>query len=335
MPTCVKCSRDGSRGFDETDDGDVCTNTAQCATRVKRMARALVAGRCVDCIAEGVDPKGTRKIAVGADDKPYPGPRCVTHQRARKKQVSAVAHERRIEQNYELTAEDYQAIYAAQGGKCFGCDFATGKTKRLAVDHDHELAKTHGHDPDKGCRECIRALLCGPCNQTIGRMGVEALLRLVEVLGPNPPARRVLLGEPPTIADDGTVLDRMSPEQLTGLAGLVPGLPTMLNNLTTPVVEEDGPPYDGCLECDHPPCAIHQPELVKCVEAGIVHLPGITDDPSEPEPTGDSVAIVDEAEALANLAQVGLVNGETVDTVELDPNYRWFDPLVEFWGERV
>ena len=63
--------------------------------------------------------------------------------------------------------------------------------KRLAVDHDHTLALEHGHDPKVGCIACVRALLCGPCNQTIGRLGVEALCRLIEVLV-DPPARKWL-----------------------------------------------------------------------------------------------------------------------------------------------
>lgn len=144
---------------------------------------------CKDCRAEGIT--SIRKLATKADGSLQPGPRCVTHWRARRKIVRHAAHTKRIEKKFSLTGEQYWLLYACQGGKCFGCGYATGKTKRLAVDHDHDLAVEHGHPADQGCPKCVRALLCGPCNQTIGRLGVEALLRLIQVLT-DPPARKWL-----------------------------------------------------------------------------------------------------------------------------------------------
>lgn len=144
--------------------------------------------RCKDCVAEGVTT--TRKLAVDRTGALRPGPRCVTHWRARRKFVSANAHASRLAANFELTPEQYWALYAMQGGKCFGCRRATGRTKRLAVDHDHECDR--GHDPKKGCIYCVRCLLCGQCNQIIGRLDVAALLRLIEVLT-DPPAKRWLV----------------------------------------------------------------------------------------------------------------------------------------------
>lgn len=144
---------------------------------------------CKDCKAESLT--SVRKPALDAHGNPRPGNRCITHWRARKKTVSAAAHGRRLEQNFEISAEIYQVLYVLQGGKCFGCQRATGASKRLAVDHDHELALEHGHDPKKGCIRCIRCLLCGQCNQIIGRLDVAALCRLIEVLT-DPPARKWL-----------------------------------------------------------------------------------------------------------------------------------------------
>lgn len=86
---------------------------------------------------------------------------------------------------YGLRPGDYDTLYAGQGGRCFICRTAVGATKRLAVDHDHKHCGT-------GCRECVRGLLCGPCNKdVIGRLGVEALLRAVEYLH-RPPAKKIL-----------------------------------------------------------------------------------------------------------------------------------------------
>jgi hypothetical protein len=78
-----------------------------------------------------------------------------------------------------LQPGDYDRLYASQSCRCFICQRATGKRKRLAVDHDHSSGE-------------VRGLLCGPCNHDlIGRYGLPALLRAIEYLT-NPPARKVL-----------------------------------------------------------------------------------------------------------------------------------------------
>jgi hypothetical protein len=102
------------------------------------------------------------------------------------------AHARRVEKGYGITGEQYAAIYEAQGGKCYVCQRATGKVKALAVDHDH-YREGCLHAPDVGCVMCVRALLCGPCNQTIGRLGTEALARAIMVITTRP-AQAVLEG---------------------------------------------------------------------------------------------------------------------------------------------
>jgi hypothetical protein len=100
------------------------------------------------------------------------------------------AHHRRVERGFGITGEQYDAIYEAQGGVCYICRRATGRTKALAVDHDH-YREGCLHAPDVGCVMCVRALLCGPCNQIIGRLGVEALGRAIMVLTTQP-AQRIL-----------------------------------------------------------------------------------------------------------------------------------------------
>lgn len=56
---------------------------------------------------------------------------------------------------YGLSEGDYEALYAAQDGRCAICRRATGRVKRLAVDHDHKTGK-------------VRGLLCGTCNKMLG-----------------------------------------------------------------------------------------------------------------------------------------------------------------------
>lgn len=59
--------------------------------------------------------------------------------------------------HYDVTAEQYAAILAAQGGVCAICrrPNETARTKRLFVDHNHTTGR-------------IRALLCHSCNAGLG-----------------------------------------------------------------------------------------------------------------------------------------------------------------------
>lgn len=128
---------------------------------------------CKDCVADGVT---TNRPA------PHPGPRCVTHHRAKTKQRKAVVHEQRVQTVYGLGHGEYERLYEYQGRVCAGCLRATGKVKRLAVDHNHATLE-------------VRGLLCGPCNRLIGyyRDDPATFLRLAEYLT-DPPARRMRNG---------------------------------------------------------------------------------------------------------------------------------------------
>lgn len=53
----------------------------------------------------------------------------------------------------ELSAADYEALLALQGGGCAICG-ATPKTRRLHVDHDHKTMR-------------VRGLLCHRCNRAL------------------------------------------------------------------------------------------------------------------------------------------------------------------------
>lgn len=98
---------------------------------------------------------------------PWPGPRCTTCHRAKGKVNKLRAHARRTENNFGIPAELYWALYEFQGGKCaiLRCR-ATGKTKALAVDHDHKCCPGR-----TSCGKCVRGLLCGPHNEQFGRNG--------------------------------------------------------------------------------------------------------------------------------------------------------------------
>ena len=140
---------------------------------------------CKDCAAEGIT---TNRPA------PNPGPRCTTHWRAEKRRRSTNAHDKRIQSVYGIDGETYAKLLAAQGGKCAICARATGRTKRLAVDHDHRVAaEVCGHDPKQGCPQCVRGLCCSVCNSMLahGRDDPNMFGRAITYLL-DPPARKVL-----------------------------------------------------------------------------------------------------------------------------------------------
>lgn len=132
---------------------------------------------CKDCRAEG--------LTTAPRPAPHPGPRCVTHHRAKRKRDKERAHGLRVEAGFNISKERYDQLKAFQGGVCALCRRATGATKRLAVDHDHSCCagKT-------SCGKCVRGLLCGPCNSVLShaRDDVEFFRRAVEYLL-FPPAR--------------------------------------------------------------------------------------------------------------------------------------------------
>ncbi|WP_442807304.1 endonuclease VII domain-containing protein [Streptomyces sp. NBC_01751] len=72
----------------------------------------------------------------------------------------------KVRQNtYGITAEEYDALLADQGGGCGVCGIEACTTgKAFAVDHDHACCPGR-----KSCGKCIRGLLCTNCNQGLGK----------------------------------------------------------------------------------------------------------------------------------------------------------------------
>lgn len=139
---------------------------------------------CKDCGST------TRKL-------PFPGPRCTTCNRTRKKELRVKSHSSRMEKLYKLTDGEYDALYAAQGGMCYTCGPWTGNrglSKKLSVDHDHSCCPT-----TPICGKCIRGLICSPCNTLIGQVGDSAghaLVRLEQYINYlNSPPAQILLGQ--------------------------------------------------------------------------------------------------------------------------------------------
>lgn len=128
--------------------------------------------QCKDCLAEGVTTQREAK---------FPGPRCFTHHRAFRAAQKQRSHESMVKKTYGLDDGDYRRLYEFQGGKCWICRRATGRVKRLAVDHNHATGE-------------VRGLLCGVCNRLVGHLrdDPQVAYRIAAYLL-LPPAREALL----------------------------------------------------------------------------------------------------------------------------------------------
>jgi hypothetical protein len=78
------------------------------------------------------------------------------------KQARAAA----LKRNHGITVEQFDAMLESQGGVCAICgtDEPGGKGA-FHVDHDHACCPGR-----RSCGECIRGLLCAPCNVGLGSL---------------------------------------------------------------------------------------------------------------------------------------------------------------------
>lgn len=72
------------------------------------------------------------------------------------------AHKSRTKADFGISPEDYQWLLLKQLGKCAICR-QRPKSKRMSLDHDHK----HDACGGKGCRDCVRGLLCARCNHEL------------------------------------------------------------------------------------------------------------------------------------------------------------------------
>jgi hypothetical protein len=91
--------------------------------------------------------------------------------------LSSDPREARLRRLYGIGVEEYDALYAYQGG-CALCGAQHGKT-RLAVDHSHASGE-------------VRGLLCFTCNRKLGeRISADWLLKAHQYLT-DPPVAKAL-----------------------------------------------------------------------------------------------------------------------------------------------
>lgn len=138
-------------------------------------------------------PEAPRRVRKA----PNPGPRCYSHWKVRQKEVKAANHEKRVQSTYGLKKGEYAQLYSFQGGLCALCRRATGSSRRLSVDHDHQSG-------------AVRGLLCRPCNTLLGHARDKATFfyRCLAYLE-GPPYKRMTQGteDPNGFGSDATWSD--------------------------------------------------------------------------------------------------------------------------------
>lgn len=105
--------------------------------------------------------------------------------------ASTASHGARIEAQYGITEEEYQALLRWQGGRCFICG-RRPRTKRLAVDHNHLTGEVRGllcANNENGCNRAVVANLEAAVDD-----GLSAARRAVLYLS-DPPLARMRRGE--------------------------------------------------------------------------------------------------------------------------------------------
>ena len=92
-----------------------------------------------------------------------------------------IARASTLRQAYGMSVAEYDALLAAQGGRCAVCEapVADAADRRLHVDHDHACCPGK-----KSCGKCVRGLLCKACNHGLGHFAddPERLRKAIEYL---------------------------------------------------------------------------------------------------------------------------------------------------------
>jgi hypothetical protein len=109
-------------------------------------------------------------------------------QSCRRDTTRQTARRQHLQETYDITLEEYDAILKRQGGRCAIC--GRKPAYNLHVDHDHALERA------VGVRGSVRGLLCKTCNKRLlpaARDDEQTLLAAIDYLR-FPPAADTLRG---------------------------------------------------------------------------------------------------------------------------------------------
>lgn len=130
-----------------------------------------------------------RCTADGCEEKHYAKGFCSTHYAPFRTKHYQNFSANRLREKYGITPEEREAISEFQGGACAICKEPPPEGKVLCVDHDH----SHCGGPRKGCRYCVRGLLCNTCNRWMDKVAEHPELGAsVQAYLDDPPAFHVI-----------------------------------------------------------------------------------------------------------------------------------------------
>lgn len=179
---CVHCGAP----YPKLHKGDkYCGRKCQQNARTARLAASKPPPSCYKC---GVEIEGRRRTGRMVCDDCRVDPRIRTDKHERRRRL----------RTYNITQEQYDSLFAYQGGSCAVCRTQMPGGRGWAIDHDHRCCPGFG-----SCGKCVRGILCSHCNMGIGQLSDEPTrLR----------AAAAYIESRSTIR----IIDRMNREEVTG-----------------------------------------------------------------------------------------------------------------------
>lgn len=126
-----------------------------------------------------------KRCGRGRAERFYSSPRGHVCSTCRKKRVAHASKDARLQELYDITITDWEAMLEHQGG---GCAICRRPHPNYDVDHDHQAEKV------VGTRASIRGLICPAFNRKVLRFARDDATRLRAAADylEHPPAQAVL-----------------------------------------------------------------------------------------------------------------------------------------------
>lgn len=102
------------------------------------------------------------KILAGKREK-YAKNAEAERERKRKQRASKLDRDRQLRARYNISLEDWEALFDSQDRLCAICETDTPNGRGWCTDHDHACCPGA-----KSCGKCIRGILCMSCNSMLG-----------------------------------------------------------------------------------------------------------------------------------------------------------------------